>query len=150
MSKVDKTQPDVLRVTQYIIDNANNEQGFSVCSAAKTTELNGISDHRIAEIMRDICFEPNGSGTLIKYTTVDDTDIHNSFAKWQLNAQAYFSYLSYLSLVKAEKANELAVSSIDIAQQANSVANKSYWVAIIAIVIGFITSVAGLIAALCN
>ena len=109
MSKTDKTQPDVIRVTQYVIVNAGNEQGFSVCSAAKSAELNGISDHRIAVIMRDICLEPNGKGSLEIYTTVDNTNIHNSFAKWQLNTQAYSSYLA---MVQAKRANHIATASM--------------------------------------
>lgn len=112
---VDKTKPDVLRVTEYILKQAKAGNTFSVQSASLSTELNGINRYRLAQIMRDICIEPNGEGSLIQYTQVDSTNIDNSFFNWQLNANAYFSYLSHLSLIRSEQSNKIAVNSLRIA-----------------------------------
>jgi hypothetical protein len=60
MSVVDKTKPDVLRVTEYIIEQAKINKGFSVASAARGKALNGINEYRIAEIIRDICLAKSG------------------------------------------------------------------------------------------
>ncbi len=89
---IDKTKPDVLRVTEYVLDMNKLNTEFSVQSAASSKELNGIGRYRIAEIMRIICLDPNGPGSLIQYTTVDDLNIDNCFFRWQLNANTYFSY----------------------------------------------------------
>ncbi|MGB2739732.1 MAG: hypothetical protein WBC60_04155 [Cognaticolwellia sp.] len=105
MSVVDKTKPDVLRVTEYILEQNKLEKEFSAQSADKN-ELKGIGRHRIARIMRDICLDPNGEGSLITYTTVDDTNMDNNFCRWQLNANAYFSYLSYQSVEQAKISNK--------------------------------------------
>ncbi|MED5525421.1 MAG: hypothetical protein VX447_11820 [Pseudomonadota bacterium] len=111
---MDKGQQDVLRVTQFILHKANNREPFSIEEAAQTTFLNGINRHRIAEIMRSICLEPNGPGTLELYTTVDNSNIHSQQGYWQLTAETYFGYLSYLSVKRAEKANQIALVSISI------------------------------------
>lgn len=114
MSVVDKTKPDVLRVTEYILEQNMLDKEFSVQSADKN-ELNGIGRHRIAQIMRDICLDPNGEGSLITYTTVDDTNMDNNFCRWQLNANAYFSYLSYQSVEQAKISNKTAVTTLRVA-----------------------------------
>ena len=113
MNELDKTKPDVLRVTEYIIEQNKLEKEFSVQSADKN-ELNGIGRHRIAQIMRDVCLDPNGEGSLIKYTTAKD-DMDNNFCPWQLNANSYFSYLSYQSVEQAKISNKTAVTALRVA-----------------------------------
>lgn len=108
---IDKTQPDVLRVVEYILKQNKKDLPFSVQSADKE-DLNGIGRHRIAQIMRDVCLEPEGDGSLVRYTTVDNTNMDNNFCRWQLNANAYFSYLSYLSLKESEKSNSTATKAL--------------------------------------
>jgi hypothetical protein len=115
MTIEDKTKPDVLRVTEYILEQAKTDTTFSVQSADKSKELNGIGRHRIAQIMLDICLDPNGEGSLITYTTVDDTNMDNNFCRWQLNANAYFSYLSYQSVEQAKISNKTAVTTLRVA-----------------------------------
>jgi hypothetical protein len=115
MTVLNKTKPDVLRVTEYILEQANTDTTFSVQSADKSKELNGIGRHRIAQIMLDICLDPNGEGSLITYTTVDDTNMDNNFCRWQLNANAYFSYLSYQSVEQAKISNKTAVTTLRVA-----------------------------------
>jgi hypothetical protein len=115
MTVVDKTKPDVLRVTEYILEQAKTDTTFSVQSADKSKELNGIGRHRIAQIMLDICLDPKGEGSLITYTTVDDTNMDNNFCRWQLNANAYFSYLSYQSVEQARISNKTAVTTLRVA-----------------------------------
>ena len=127
MSKSNIILPDVLRVTEYILTMCSLDKEFSVQYAANSTQLNGIGRHRIAQIMRDICLEPNGKGSLELYTTVDNTNVDNTPGRWQLNANAYFSYLSYLSLQESRKASELAYKS-------NKIALKTLRVAIATIV----------------
>ena len=118
MTIVDKTKQDVLRVTEYIIKQTEIGKEFSVQSADK--ELNHIyrhriDRHRIAQIMRDICLDPNGEGSLITYTTVDYNNMDNNFCHWQLNANAYFSYLSYQSVEQAKISNKTAVTTLRVA-----------------------------------
>lgn len=113
MNGLDKTKPDVLRVTEYILEQNKLKKEFSVQSTDKN-ELNGIGRHRIAKIMRDICLDPNGEGSLIKYTTAKD-DMDNNFCPWQLNANAYFSYLSYQSVEQAKESNKIALKTMRIA-----------------------------------
>jgi hypothetical protein len=113
MNGLDKTKPDVLRVTEYILEQNKLKKEFSVQSADKN-ELNGIGRHRIAKIMRDICLDPNGEGSLIKYTTAKD-DMDNNFCPWQLNVNAYFSYLSYQSVEQAKESNKTAVNALRVA-----------------------------------
>jgi hypothetical protein len=115
MTVLNKTKPDVLRVTEYILEQAKTDTTFSVQSADKSKELNGIGRHRIAQIMLDICLDPNGEGSLITYTTVDDTNMDNNFCRWQLNANAYFSYLSYQSVEQAKISNKTAVTTLRVA-----------------------------------
>jgi hypothetical protein len=115
MTVLNKTKPDVLRVTEYILEQAKTDTTFSVQSADKSKELNGIGRHRIAQIMRDICLDPNGEGSLITYTTVDDTNMDNNFSRWQLNANAYFSYLSYQSVEQEKISNKTAVTTLRVA-----------------------------------
>jgi len=113
IQRIDKTKPDVLRVTEYIIKQNKLEEEFSV-QYADNNELNGIGRHHIAQIMRDICLDPNGKGSLIEYTTAKD-DEDNVFAQWQLNANAYFSYLSYQSVEQAKESNKIALKTMRIA-----------------------------------
>lgn len=131
MTVVDKTQPDVLRVTEYVLEHTKIDKEFSVQSADKSKELNGIGRHRIAQIMRDICLDPNGKGSLITYTTVDHTNMDNNYARWQLKANAYFSYLSYQSVVQAKESNKTAA--------------KALWVAILAVTITVISIIISVI-----
>ncbi len=106
MTMIDKSKPDVLRVTEYILDKAKLNTEFSVQSATSSKELNGIGRHRVAQIMRNICLDPNGVGSLIQYIIVDDLNMDNSFFRWQLNANSYFSYLSYQSVEQAKESNK--------------------------------------------
>jgi hypothetical protein len=129
---IDKSKPDVLRVTEYVLDKAKLNTDFSVQSAASSKELNGIGRHRIAEIMRNICLDPNGEGSLIGYTTVDDLNLDNNFCRWQLNANSYFSYLSY--------------QSVEQAKESNKTANKALWVAAIAASLTFMSIITSVIA----
>jgi hypothetical protein len=115
MTIVDKTKPDVLRVTEYILEQAKTDTTFSVQSADISKELNGIGRHRIAQIMLDICLDPNGEGSLLTYTTVDDTNMDNNFCRWLLNANAYFSYLSYQAVEQAKKSNKIALKTMRVA-----------------------------------
>jgi hypothetical protein len=115
MSSVDKSKPDVLRVTEYILEQNKLDKPFSVQSAANSKELNGIGRHKISEIMRTICSEPNGKGSLLSCTIVDDKDLDNQFFKWQLNTSTYFSYLSYQSVEQAKVSNKIAIAAVVIA-----------------------------------
>lgn len=112
---VDKTKPEVLRVTEYILEQNKLDKQFSVQSAANSKELNGIGRHNVAEIMRNICSDPNGKGSLISCTTVDNQNLDNQFFKWQLNANTYFSYLSYQSVEQAKVSNKIAIAAVLIA-----------------------------------
>jgi hypothetical protein len=115
------SKPDVLRVTEYILEQNKLKQEFSVQSANKSDELNGIGRHRIAQIMRDICLDPNGEGSLITYTTVDNSNMDNNVKHWQLNANAYFSYLSYQSVEQAKQSNITAQYALWVAVAAMAV-----------------------------
>ncbi|MFD2631818.1 hypothetical protein [Idiomarina piscisalsi] len=108
-----KKHPDVLRVVEYVLDKASQNETFSVQSATNSKELNGISRYHLARIMRDICLDPEDDGSLARYTTVDNNNTDNIFCHWQLNANAYFSYLSYKSVQTAKIA--LWVSSAALA-----------------------------------
>lgn len=115
MTSTDKSKPDVLRVTEYILEQGKLDKKFSVQSASKNNELNGLGRHQIARIMRDICLDPEDEGSLIRYTAVDNSDMDNNFCHWQLNANSYFSYLSYQSIKQSEKANKIAVKAFYVA-----------------------------------
>jgi len=65
--------------------------------------------------MRNICLDPNGEGSLITYTTVDDLNMDNNFSRWQLNANSYFSYLSYQSVEQAKESNKTAITALRVA-----------------------------------
>lgn len=104
-----KKHPDVLKVVNFILNKAENNEKFSVQSAADSKELNGLNRYQIARIMRDICLDPEDEGSLIRYTTVDNTNIDNIPCHWQLNADAYFSYLSHQSIQIAIKAFYVAI-----------------------------------------
>ncbi|NOI79258.1 hypothetical protein F0237_01200 [Vibrio tubiashii] len=105
---MDKTVPDVLRVTEFVLEKAKIREEFSVSEAAKTDELNGINVYRIAEILSQICLEPNGPNSMRELTTVDSTYSHSNPGNWTLSPEAYFGYLSYQSNLHAEKANKNA------------------------------------------
>ena len=115
MRKIDKNKPEVLRVTEFILNKNKSGDSFSVCEAAKASELNGIDEYRIAEIMRDICLQPNGPDSIELHTIIDGAYTHNLPAKWQLNPDTYFSYLSYQSVKQSEKANYIALAALVIA-----------------------------------
>jgi len=51
-------------------------------------------------------------------TTTDNYYLHNNPSNWQLNAENYFNYLSYISVQNSEKSNKLAAYSIWIASLA--------------------------------
>lgn len=110
---ISKKHPDVLRVVEYVLDKASKNEEFSVQTATKSEELNGLNRHQLARIMRDICLDPEDDGSLARYTTVDNNHTDNIFCHWQLNANAYFSYLSYKSVQTATRA--LWVSSAALA-----------------------------------
>jgi hypothetical protein len=113
-----KSDPDVLRVTAFVLRKSETKEKFSVCEAANTQELNGISDYRIAEIIKEICLQPNGPNSMGDLTTIDNSYLHNNPGNWQLNAETYFNYLSYISAQNSEKSNKLATYSIWIASTA--------------------------------
>ena len=107
-------QPDVLRMVHFILKKAEKRGSFSVTEASGDSELNGIGDYRIAEILREVCLEPNGPDSKVKLT--DPTG--NSWSqqgRWTLKPEAYFGYLSYLSNVNAEHANKNAKTAIWLA-----------------------------------
>lgn len=109
-----KKHPDVLKVVEYILDKAAKNEAFSVQSAANSPKLNGLSRYQVARIMRDICLDPEDDGSLARYTTIDSSDIDNNFCRWQLNANAYFSYLSYKSIQIADKALYVSIVALAI------------------------------------
>ena len=113
-----KSDPDVLRVTAFVLRKSEAKEKFSICEAAKTQELNGVSDYRIAEIIKEICLQPNGPNSMESLTTIDNNYLHNNPGNWQLNAETYFNYLSYISAQNSEKSNKLAMYSIWIASAA--------------------------------
>lgn len=115
MKKVDKSLPDVLRVTEFILKMNKQHEKFSLQAAAESEDLNGIGRYQISHIMRDICLDPEDKGSLARYTTIDDTHLDNMPMHWQLNAASYFNYLSYLSVQSSKKANKTAVNALCIA-----------------------------------
>jgi hypothetical protein len=78
MTVINKSKPDVLRVTEYVLNQSKANEAFSVQSATNSDELNGIGRYQIARIIRDICLDPEDVGSLIRCTTVDDTNIDNT------------------------------------------------------------------------
>lgn len=115
MSNIDKSKPDVLKVTEFILEKGKLRERFSVCEAAKTQELNGIDEYRIAEIMREICLQPNGPDSIDELTHISNDYLHNNPGNWQLNASTYFGYLSHLSVNESQKANKTATLALWIA-----------------------------------
>ncbi|ABZ76311.1 conserved hypothetical protein [Shewanella halifaxensis HAW-EB4] len=132
---IKRTAPDVLRVTAFVLEKSEANEPFSVAEAAKTVQLNGINDYRIAEVLRAICLEPNGPNSLISLTTVDNQKSHANPGYWQLNPQTYYSYLSYISLLRSEEAIELAKLSLKAAEKSNQNAKISIWIAIVSIIL---------------
>jgi hypothetical protein len=113
-----KSDPDVLRVTAFVLKNSEVREWFSVSDAALTKELNGISEYRIAEILHEICLQPNGPNSKKNLATVDGRYSHSNSGSWTLNAETYFSYLSYISVQNSEKSNKLATFSLWVASTA--------------------------------
>lgn len=110
-----KKHPDVLRVVEYVLDKASRNETFSVQSATNSKELNGLNRYQLARVMRDICLDPEDDGSLARYTTVDNDNIDNTFCHWHLNANAYFSYLSYKSVQTAKRALLVSVAALAVA-----------------------------------
>ena len=110
--QIDKSKPAVLRVTEYILEKSEKNQSFGLYMAE--SELNDLNRYQIAKIMRDICLDPQGVGSLVKYTTVDSQNLANEPQYWQLNAKTYFSYLSYLAVKEAEKTNKLTANAFRV------------------------------------
>ncbi len=48
-----KSDPDVLRVTAFVLRKSETKEKFSVCEAAKIHKLTGIGDYRVAEIIKN-------------------------------------------------------------------------------------------------
>jgi hypothetical protein len=128
-----RTAPDVLRVTAFVLTKSEANEPFSVAEGAQTVQLNGINAYRIAEILTTICLQPNGPNSMTSLTTVDNLNSHANPGNWQLNPQTYYSYLSYVSLLRSEEAIELAKQSLNAAEQSNQNAKRSIWIAIISI-----------------
>jgi hypothetical protein len=105
MSEIERAKPDVLRVTEYILEMAEKNEPFGLYKA--DSELDGLNNYQIAKIMRDICLDPQEPGSLNRYTTIDNQNMSNEPQLWQLNANAYFSYLSYLAIQEAKTTNTL-------------------------------------------
>ena len=110
--QLNKRKPDVLRVTEYILEKAELKQAFGLYEAAN--ELNGLSNYQIAKIMKDICLDPQEPGSIERYTTGDKPNLSNEPQYWQLNANAYFSYLSYLAVKEAEKTSKLTANAFRV------------------------------------
>lgn len=107
-----KPKPAVLRVTEYILEKAELKQAFGLHQAAN--DLNGLSNYQIAKIMKDICLDPQEPGSIERYTTIDKQNLSNDPQYWQLNANAYFSYLSYLAVKEAEKTSKLTANAFRV------------------------------------
>ena len=116
---------DVLKVVQYILQMSEQKEPFSVCSSAKSDELNGLDEYRIAEIMKQICLEPNGPDSLEQHTKIDGSYSHNLYANWQLNPETYFNYLSYLSLLRTEESAMLANESLKQSRRSNYISSAA-------------------------
>ena len=114
MEKLER-KPDVLKVTEFILGKSKLNEKFSICEAAETEELNGIGLYRIAEIIKDICLQPNGPDSINNFTEISNNYLHNQRGDWQLNSTAYFSYLTYLSIKESEKANCIAIKTLRVA-----------------------------------
>ncbi|GAB1068156.1 MAG: hypothetical protein SAqPseu_21300 [Shewanella algae] len=93
------SQPDIVRVTQYVLDHGKN--GFSVLSASNSKELNGIGVHTVATVLRSICLDL-WEGHLEFNTKVDSTYSHASYVKWELTPQAYNDHISHRSLLMSK------------------------------------------------
>lgn len=91
---MDRNRPDILRVTEFVLAKAKERESFRVVEASRSKELNGISMHRIAEILRSICLAPQGQNSLERLTTITQCNQHAEQGNWSLNAEAYFGYLS--------------------------------------------------------
>ena len=136
--EISKAEPDVLRVTAYVLRRSKVKENFSVYEAARTKDLNGIGDHRIAEILREICLQPNGADSMLGHTSVDGNYSHNNPGTWTLNSQTYFSYLSYVSLLRSEEAIELAKYSLSASEQSNTTSKTSMRIATASVMIAVI------------
>ncbi len=112
---VEKSEQDVLRVVEYVIKKKREQAQFSVHKASLSDELNGINKHRIAEILKSICLEPYGPGTLEELTTVDGRNSDSNEAIWNLTAETYFGYMGYVATQEAIKSNQQAAKTNRIA-----------------------------------
>jgi type III restriction enzyme len=87
MNKIDKTKPDVLRVTEYILQQGKTKTAFSLASAALSQELNGINQYRILQIMRDICLDPQDYDDFAKQLQTEfEEDYGIGFGKLDITA----------------------------------------------------------------
>lgn len=107
-----KSKPAVLRGTEYILGKPEQNEPFSLYMAE--SELNGLTSHQIAKIMRDICLYPQTPGSIERYTTIVSQNLANDPQNWQLNANAFFSYLSYLAIKEAKKTNKLTANAFRV------------------------------------
>ncbi|WP_298445700.1 hypothetical protein [uncultured Ferrimonas sp.] len=106
---------DVIRVTEYIIDRAKTRDRFSINEAAKSEELSGLGEYRIAEVFREICLEPNGPNSLHALTLMDGTNSTSLQGIWQLKPEAYFGYQSHLAVIEAKRAVQIAIFTAAVA-----------------------------------
>lgn len=56
--------------------------------------------------MRETCMDPEGIGSLKKYTEVNANFSHNNHTNWSLNPDTYFGYMGYISTLEAIKTNK--------------------------------------------
>lgn len=122
-------KPDILLVTEYVIKKAEVKQPFSLREASDSAELNGVGLYRLSEIISEICLEPDGPSSMEKYTKIDTDNMYNLQARWQLNSQTYYSYLSYLSLKQSNESIGLSKAALEVATESNKTTKLSFWVA---------------------
>ncbi|MFA0146945.1 hypothetical protein AB4452_12690 [Vibrio lentus] len=105
---------DILRVSEFVISKSKIKEPFSVDSASKTKELNGIGIYRIAEILREICLEPAGPNSMERFTNIDASNGHCENGLWALNPPSYYGYLTYQSNQHAITAYWIAIATLMI------------------------------------
>ena len=106
------TNPAVLKVVEYILKKESKNEQFSLHNASLSKELNGIGKHQIAEIMRMVCLEPTDAGSKELNTTIGRENFDNNAVNWKLNPETYFAYLSYKSIMQAQIAIYIAITSL--------------------------------------
>lgn len=129
---MDYDNQDVVKVVKYVLAMSQKEESFSICSAAISDDLNGLGEYRIAEIMGQICLQPNGPDSLETHVKIDGSCSHNLFAKWQLNPETYFSYLTYIALKRAEEGTVLANESLKQSRRSNYISSAALVISAIA------------------